>query len=115
MLFIALLIILFLSLIIYQIFLASSKSKMIEGMESGEYKTYDTNNPNNTLILAQQNAGNIEFLKSRIDNLAAMKTRVDDLTEEVKAMNDQIQALVQQQADFAEQMVGTTPPVITGT
>ena len=36
---------------------------------SKEYKEYDLNNPNNVLILTQQNAGNIEYLRGRVDKL----------------------------------------------
>ena len=55
-----LLIIFFIVLIIYQIFLAYFNNSITEGYENkDEYKPYDTNNPDNALILAQQNAGNI--------------------------------------------------------
>ena len=56
-----LLIIIFIILITYQIFLAHFSNSIIEGLE--DYKDYDTNDPNNVMILAQQNAGNIEVLK----------------------------------------------------
>ena len=54
------LIVFFLLLILYQIFLAYFNC--VEGLDN--YQNYDLNNPNNALILAQQNAGNIEFLKN---------------------------------------------------
>ena len=123
-----LLIILFTILIIYQLFLAffSSKSfsKIIEGLdnqdltsqdEESEYKPYNLNDPNNALILAQQNAGNIDVLKGRIDTLDGLKEKVDNSIQNINSMQTQIDSLVQQQADFAQQIAGSTPPTVTGT
>ena len=58
------LVLFFIILIGYQIILANH---IIEGLES--YQPYDTNNPANALILAQQNAGNIEYIKQRLDSV----------------------------------------------
>jgi len=106
----------------YQVYLAMFPSKLIEGLENGdattstqEYKPYNLNDPNNSLILAQQNAGNIEVLKGRIDNLDGVKKKVDDMQQSIMSMQTQIDGLVQQQADYAQQMAGSTPPDITGT
>ena len=58
------LIVFFIILIIYQIFLAHFSNNVIEGLEN--YKEYDTNvrnDSNNVMILAQQNADNIEVFK----------------------------------------------------
>ena len=88
--------------------------KTIEGMDDG-YVEYDTNNPNNALILSQQNAGNIAYLKQRVDELSGIKTTVDNLTQQVNEQATQIQGLVQQQADYATQLAGDTPPTVTGT
>ena len=54
------LILFFTILVIYQIFLAYSGYSIIEGLTSDntEYQPYNTNDPNNALILSQQNAGN---------------------------------------------------------
>ena len=50
------LIIFFIILIGYQIILGNY---ILEGLENNQsYQQYDTNNPSNALILAQQNAGN---------------------------------------------------------
>ena len=57
-------------LIFYQIFLAYFGNSIMEGYENkDEYKPYDTNNPDNALILAQQNAGNIIVLKGQMDEI----------------------------------------------
>jgi hypothetical protein len=92
---------------------------LIEGLEnsSTEYKDYNTddpNNPNSSLILSQQNAGNIEVLKGRVDGLDGVKNRVDTLQQSVDSMQTQIDALVQQQADYATDLAGDTPAEVTG-
>jgi septal ring factor EnvC (AmiA/AmiB activator) len=79
------------------------------------YAEYDTKNPDNALILSQQNAGNIAYLKQQIDDLFKMKTTVDSLSEQVTALNTQVQGIAQQQADFAQQLGGSSPPDISGT
>jgi len=117
--FIELLGLLFMLLISYQLFLAYYKGKasLIEGMDtaSTEFAPYDTNNPANALILAQQNAGNINYLKGRLDEMGSMKTTVDSLSQQVDQLNQQVAGLVQQQSDLGQQLAGTTPPTITGT
>ena len=84
-----------------------------EGMD--DYKEYDTNDPNNALILSQQNAGNIQFLKTRVDDLAGINDKVTNLQSQVDQMSQQIDDLVQQQADYAQDLAGDTPPDVTGT
>jgi uncharacterized protein YoxC len=126
MLLIYILIVLFLSLLVYQIYLANNSFSIIEGLENAdtttssttsekEYKPYNLNDPNNSLILAQQNAGNIEVLKGRIDSFDGVKQRVDNMQQSIDLMQTQIDGLVQQQADYAQELAGSTPPDITGT
>jgi hypothetical protein len=132
MLLIYILIVLFIVLIGYQVYLANGifglaihPSKLIEGLENGdtstsssstqEYKPYNLNDPNNSLILAQQNAGNIEVLKGRIDSFDGVKKKVDDMQQSIDSMQTQIDGLVQQQADYAQEIAGSTPPTVTGT
>lgn len=119
---IKILIIFFTFLIGYQLFLALMKrDTLVEGLEnesSTEYKPYNTNDPNNpnsALILAQQNAGNIEVIKGRIDGLDGVKGRVDTMQQNIDSMQTQIDALVQQQADYANDLAGSEPLTITGT
>jgi hypothetical protein len=116
------LIILFLMLISYDIILAFFPQKVIEGLENEsntsstqDYKPYNLNDPNNSLILAQQNAGNIEVLKGRIDNLDGVKQKVDDIQQNINSMQTQVDGLVQQQSDYAQQLAGSTPADVTGT
>jgi Tfp pilus assembly protein PilO len=124
MLLIYILIVLFVILMGYQSYLANNTSRIIEGLENSdtstssstqEYKPYNLNDPNNSLILAQQNAGNIEVLKGRIDGFDGVKKRVDDMQQSIDSMQTQIDGLVQQQADYAQEIAGSTPPTVTGT
>jgi outer membrane murein-binding lipoprotein Lpp len=106
-------------LIIYQIFLAHSH--FVEGMDNGtgtgtgNYQNYDTNNPNNAMILAQQNAGNISYLKGQVDQLSGIGKEVQDLSLNVAQLNSQVQQIVMQQTKTASNLVGDTPPKISGT
>ena len=103
----------FLILICFQIILANH---LVEGLETGKsYKNYDTNNPENALILAQQNAGNIEYLKDRIQDIQGMNKQVQDLSGNVVTLQEQVDGLVMAQKDYATQMVGDEPPEISGT
>jgi hypothetical protein len=108
---ISFLIIFFTFLLIYQLLPSFS---LKEGLENPpEYQPYDT--ANNPMILAQQNAGNIEVLKKRVDDLNGMKQSIDDLTQNVNKLNDEVGQISQQQADYAQNLVGSTPPSISGT
>ena len=115
------LIVIFLVLISYQTYLVIFPKKLLEGLENTtttttqEYKPYNLNDPNNSLILAQQNAGNIEVLKGRIDSFGDVKKSVDNMQQEIDSMQTQIDGLVQQQADYAQEIAGSTPPTISGT
>ena len=106
------LILFFIILIGYQIILANH---IIEGIENNNsYQSYDTNNPDNSLILAQQNAGNIEYLKGRIDDVQGMYKQVQDLSGNVVALQEQVNGLVTAQQDYATQMTGGAAPEISG-
>ena len=107
-----LLIIFFIVLILYQLVLANY---VVEGLENNDsYKPYDTNNPDNVLILAQQNAGNINFLKSRLDNLQGLNQQVQDLSNNYQGLQSQVDQLITAQKDYTSQMIGDTPPEISG-
>ena len=113
-----LLILFFICLLSYQLFLAWFS--FTEGMESESdpstnvsYQEYDTKN--NPLILAQQNAGNIEYLKQQITQLLKLDKQVQDISGNVGVLNDQVAGLAKAQADASQQLVGTTPLTISGT
>ena len=106
------LIIFFLFLIIYQILLANN---IVEGLEN-QYQSYDTNNPNNAFILSQKNAGNIEYLKERLNSIqsSSLNKQFQDLSGNVQTLQTQVNGLVQAQQQYATQMTGGTAPVVTG-
>ena len=112
-----LLIIFFIMLIFYQIFLAYFGNNIMEGYENKdnkEYQSYDTNNPDNALILAQQNAGNIIVLKGQMDEMLGINKQVQDLSGNVANLEQQVTDLVQAQKDYANQMTGGTEPEVSG-
>lgn len=106
------LIIFFIILIIYQIFLAHFSNNVIEGLEN--YKEYDTNDPNNVMILAQQNAGNIEVLRKQFDNISGLKQEVQDISGNVANLTKQVEDLVKAQEDYLAENLPAEPPEITG-
>jgi hypothetical protein len=111
----------FVFLLIVQLFVVlQPKAKMLEGFEEKStnnelYKPYNMNDSNNALILAQQNAGNIEVLKGRIDNVENIKSKVDTMQQSIDSMQTQINGLVQQQSEYASEMAGSKPVEISGT
>lgn len=111
------LIVFFAVLLFYQIILAfQSFDKLVEGMESASYRPYDTNNPNNAMILAQQNAGNIAYLKERLDKYDTLYTEVQDISGNLQTLQSQVTQMMQAQQDYANNMTGGgPPPKITGT
>jgi hypothetical protein len=111
------LIVFFLLLISYQIFLAYFGT-IIEGMDSTTYVDYNTTiTTTDAMALAQQNAGNISYLKNRLDtlNLDGVRQEVDDISGNVAQLSTQVNQILQAQADYSQQMLPSTTPVITGT
>jgi len=104
------LILFFSFLIIYQLIL---ETNLIEGLEN-QYEPYDTNNPNNVLILAQQNAGNISYLNERLKQIDNISQEVQDLSGNVTSLQTQVNDLVEAQESYAEQITGGNVPQITG-
>ena len=106
------LIIFFMLLLIYQILLANN---IMEGMENqNEFKEYDKNDPNNLSILVNQNAGNISFLKDRINTVDNIVEQVKDISGNLQTLQEQVNELVLAQEDYANQLTGGTAPEISG-
>jgi outer membrane murein-binding lipoprotein Lpp len=78
------------------------------------YRQYDKKIADNTFLMAQQNAGNIEYLKQRIDAVQGMYSQVQDLSGNVDALQTQVNGLISAQQQYATQMTGGTAPNITG-
>ncbi len=106
--FLTILIIFFISILLYN--LICSSTKLIEGMQN-EYQEYDKNDPNNYMILAQQNAGNIDYLKSRMDELNNVKTDINDMKQNINSMQIQLDGLVQQNSEMTTELAGGTEPI----
>jgi hypothetical protein len=107
----------FILLVSYQIILAYiGKNELLEGLQNNNntYKPYDTNNPANALILAQQNAGNINFLKEQLDELSGLNKEVEDISGNVHILQGQVRQLVSTQQQYANKMTGGKPPHVTG-
>lgn len=113
----SILIIIVLVLILYQIYMECSKPYLLEGLDNNvTYTEYASNNASqDALILAQQNAGNIEFLKQQVDSLLELKTQVDTLTSDVATLSSQVNDLGTQIADFGTAIAGSEPLTVTGT
>ena len=103
------LIIFFSFLIIYQIVLAYFGNSIIEG--NTNYKPYGSD----PMILAQQNAGNIDVLKREIDDLTGLKQEFQDLSSNYSGLQSQVNSLVKAQNDYTNQMTGGSNAQITGT
>ena len=99
------LIIVFIMLITYQVFV-EHYGKLTENLETqdAKYEDYDTNNPNNALILSQQNSGNIQIIKEKMDNLDGIQDDVVNMQQNMDTMQSQIDGLVQQQADYSQEL-----------
>ena len=114
--FVIILIILFSFLIIYQFL-----NLTIEGLENSAASTTSTkeyqNYSDDTLILAKQNAANIEFLKNQMSEIKGYNQTVIDLSNNYVDLYNQVQGLSQQQIDFGNQLNGGSdaPIVVSGT
>jgi hypothetical protein len=82
-----------------------SKVHLLEGIDSTTNKNYQ-NYDKNALILSEKNAGNIDYLKDQIDNLNSIKQTVFDLSNNYFQLNDQVQGIAQQQAQYAQSLNG---------
>ncbi len=106
------LIIFFIFLIVYQIILANYN--IVEGLKNNNSNKVYKDYPPNALILSQQNAGNIEYLKKKTDDLQNMNSVVNDLSGNVASLQQQVNGLVSAQQQMVTQMTGGSPPDITG-
>jgi len=103
------LIIFFSLLIVYQIILTTFNSN-IEGLENTTYQEYDTTNDDNIRILTQQNSGNIEVLKQKIDDMMGLNKKFQDLSGNVALIQTQVDGLIQAQQEYASSYP-SAPPV----
>lgn len=106
-------IIIFIFLIFYNIALHYHIREGLSNNNGTQYKNY----PPNALILAEQNAGNIEYLKNKMVDIDNFKQTVVDLSNNYVDLYNQVQGLAQQQAQYGAQLNGgsTEPITVTGT
>lgn len=111
---VTILIIFFIILMFYQLSLHNINSNITEGMTNTSFQPYDTNNPNSALILAQQNAGNIQVLKDQMDKLINLDKQVQDISGNLITLTNQVNGMVGKQQSIVESKVPSSPPEITG-
>ena len=100
----------------------NSQDSIKEGLDSSKdnihiYNNYDKNNMSsndNALMLAQQNAGNIEYLKQQISKVTTLDKEVQDMSGNLVTLNEQMIALVNQQTQAASQLAVNKPLETTG-
>lgn len=96
---ILILIVFFISLIIYQIY----NYPIIEGAttqsagDNNQFKDYSED----ALILSKQNAGNIQVLKGRMDSLSGLDAKIDKTNADIKQLQEQVKGLTDAQVASA--------------
>jgi len=100
---------------------ASPTNEMLPNLTINQvYRQYDKKIADNTFLLAQQNAGNIEVLRQQIDLIKGMNQQVQDLSGNVTALQVQVDGLVQANQQYVSQIgslpqiTGATPSPIDG-
>jgi phage-related minor tail protein len=66
------------------------------------------------MILAQQNAGNIEVLKQQFDKMSGLKQHIQDMSGNIDNLTKQVEDLAKAQEDYLAQNLPAEPPEITG-
>lgn len=96
----------FIFLIGYQFILANQP--IIEGVEN--YKDYD--DPTiKAYNLSVQNAGNISYLKERVDKVDQMDKQVNDLTRRMDTLEKQMDEVALGNKEMAESLPGAGGPL----
>ena len=107
------LILVFTLLIGYQIYLALTPKTLIEGLTTEEEQNNNTTQEYN--VGEPNSSVNIEEQSSTTEMSNDVKKKFNDMQLEIDQMQTQIDSLVQQQADYAQELAGSTPANITGT
>jgi uncharacterized protein YoxC len=95
--------------------IANPTNEMLPNLTVNQvYRQYDKKISDNTFLLAQQNAGNIEYLKQRVNVIQDMADEVNQLSSDVDSLQQQVSGLVQANTQYTTQNLGTTPPDISG-
>ena len=102
----------FIFLILYQILLANGYGSVVEGLENES--SSDSSSPCSSSILAYKNSAAIQILQDQVNKLLGLDKEVQDISGNVSALNQQVAALVNQQAQAATQLAGNKPLETTG-
>jgi len=105
------LIVFFIFLILYQILLASGS--VVEGLENASSGDSSSSSCSSS-ILAYKNSAAIQILQDQVNKLLGLDKEVQDISGNVTALNQQVAALVNQQAQAATQLAGNKPLMTTG-
>jgi len=96
--------------------------RFIEGLEENtqdntDKSTYQPYNidSNNVLILTQQNSGNIEYLKNRLNELEKKYKKIDDIENNVSSLQTQLETLSEAQQQYATDISGGNIVETSGT
>lgn len=85
-----------------------------EGMETASTQKYEPYNQEDAYILSKQNAGNIEYLKGRLPDIDQLTKDVKDIREDLLELSKTVDELVDQQAEYARQVLPAKDPDING-
>jgi len=118
MILIYLLIAFFVSMFLYHLFLAVKNNKLIEGMDNNTTEEEDNQNGEFTykdyardpLILGEQNAGNITYLKQRLDDISTDSSDIDKMQTTIDALQQQVNDLGTQISELGSNMISSNPP-----
>lgn len=98
-----LILLIFILLILHQLFEMLFKKKIIEGAAT-QYQDPDLQS--DPLYLATVNAANITYLKSQIDNIQTLKEQIYDMSGQVQLNSSSIVGLNQSMSDASADITG---------
>jgi hypothetical protein len=75
----------FTTLIIYQLF----TNNIIEGLKGDNYQDYSED----PMIMAKQNAGNIQALREQVNGLMGLDTKIEKVDATVKQLQEQVNGM----------------------
>ena len=93
------------------------KTNLVEGLENQDQEKYQTYTDNNPMILAEKNAANIEYLKSRLQDLQTLNKNFGSLEEKVDKNTSAIKQMSQLATQHLSSVTGIsaatgTPPAV---
>lgn len=96
------LIFVFILILKQQIFISSNKIENFKNNKGNKKEdNLDDDDTNETFILAQQNAGNINVLKDKVGHLEALKNQVMNNSNKLKLLEDELEEILQEQTNIA--------------